>query len=130
MERKNYLIDTNIAIYYFGAMLTESSMRFLEPLLKSGYCISVINRIELLGFRNLTDAQYDALQSFVSSATVLELHEAVIIETINIRRRYNVKLPDAIVAATCRVNDCCLLTYNIKDFAKIEHLELKTLELN
>jgi len=105
-------------------------MRFLEPLLKSGYCISVINRIELLSFRNLSNAQYDALQSFVNNAKVLELDEAVIIETIHIRREYSVKLPDAIIAATCKVNNCCLLTNNTKDFAKIEELEVKALKLN
>jgi len=84
----------------------------------------------LLGFGNLSNAQYDALLSFVNSGTVLELDEAVIIETINIRRQYNIKLPDAIVAATCKVNDCCLLTNNIKDFTKIAGLKFKALELN
>ncbi len=124
------MIDTNIAIYYFGALLTESAIAFLEPLLKSSYCISVINRIELLSFRNLSNTQYDALQSFVNSASVMELDEAVIIETINIRRKYNLKLPDAIIAATCKVNDCFLLTNNTKDFAKIEGLKLKALEIS
>jgi hypothetical protein len=44
MERKNYLIDTNVAIYYFGLLLSKDSELFLESLFKDKYFISVINR--------------------------------------------------------------------------------------
>jgi hypothetical protein len=58
MERKNFLIDTNIAIYYFGLLLSESSESFLDLLIRKSYYISVINRIELLGFSKLDRNQY------------------------------------------------------------------------
>ncbi len=130
MERKNYLIDTNIAIYYFGILLSENSTSFLESLFKKTYYISVINRIELLGFDKITKHQRNALNTFVNSASIFELDESVIVETIKIRRQYNIKLPDAIIAATCIVNKCCLVTNNMKDFEKIKGLMLKNLELS
>ena len=129
MERKNYLIDTNIAIYYFGLLLTENSASFLDSLFGGTYYISVINRIELLGFNKIDANQRKALETYVNSAAIFELDETVIVETIKIRRQYNIKLPDAIIAATCIVNKCCLVTNNEKDFEKINGLVLKKLEL-
>lgn len=129
MEQHKYLIDTNVSIYYFGSILSGSAIAFLESLFNSKYYLSVINRIELLGFSNLTENEYNALETYVRSATMLELDEAVIMETIHIRREYRVKLPDAIIAATCLMNGCCLVTNNKKDFDKIIGLELKILNL-
>jgi predicted nucleic acid-binding protein len=127
MEPKNYLIDTNIAIYYFGLLLTEEATSFIEALFRNSYHISVINRIELLGFDKISSEQYKALEAFVNNATTLNLDEAVVVETIKIRQQFNTKLPDAIIAASCIVHDCCLLTNNTKDFEKISGLKLKSL---
>jgi len=129
MERKNYLIDTNVAIYYFGLLLSKDSELFLESLFKNEYFISVINRIELLGFDKLNPDQYKALELFVYNATVFALDEAIVQETINIRRIHKTKTPDAIIAATCIVKNCTLITNNIKDFEGIEGLALKTLKV-
>jgi len=40
MGRKNYLIDTNIAIYYFGLLLEKESETSLEKILTKQYFIS------------------------------------------------------------------------------------------
>ena len=129
MERKNYLIDTNVAIYYFGLLLSKDSELFLESLFKDKYFISVINRIELLGFDKLNPDQYKALELFVNNATVIDLDESIVLETINIRRAHKTKTPDAIIAATCIVKNCTLITNNRKDFESIEGLFLKTLAM-
>lgn len=129
MEPKNYLIDTNIAIYYFGSLLSEDAASFIESLFRNTYHISVINRIELLGFDKISPAQHKALEAFVNNATIIDLDEAVVIETIKIKQQFNTKLPDAIIAASCIVNDCCLLTNNSKDFEKINGLTVKSLAL-
>ncbi len=65
MEPKNYLIDTNIAIYYFGLLLTEDATSFIESLFRNNYHISIINRIALLGFDKISSEQYKALEAFV-----------------------------------------------------------------
>ena len=126
MERKNYLIDTNVAIYYFGLTLSTESEKFIEQILCAGYYISVINRIELLGFKRISENEADAFNSFISNSIILDLEEEVIIETIKLRKKYNIKLPDAIIAATCIVNDCSLITNNIKDFEQI--IELRSVK--
>ena len=124
MERKNYLIDTNVAIYYFGLALSNESEKFLDQILGKKYYISVINRIELLGFKSLNGNESDALSSFISNSIIIDLEEDIILETIQIRKKYNIKLPDAIIAATCLVNNYSLITNNIKDFDEIAGLHL------
>ena len=52
MGRK-ILIDTNIAIGYIGNRLSAKSMNKLDHIFDAEYHISVINKIELLGYPNL-----------------------------------------------------------------------------
>jgi predicted nucleic acid-binding protein len=39
-----------------------------------------------------------------------------------LRKKYKIKLPDAIIAATAIVNDFTLISHNFKDFLKITEL--------
>jgi len=82
MERKNYLIDTNVAIYYFGLALSKDAEKFLDQVLSERYFISVINRIELLGFKQLNGNESDALASFVSKSNIFDLEEDIILKNI------------------------------------------------
>jgi predicted nucleic acid-binding protein len=124
MGRTNYLIDTNVVIYYFGMSLSKESEKFIDQILADNYYISVINRIELLGFKGLSEDESEALNSLISNARIFDLEEDIIIETIQIRKKYSIKLPDAIIAATCLVNSCSLITNNVRDFDKITGLKL------
>jgi hypothetical protein len=40
MERKNYLIDTNVAIYYLGLALSKDSEKFMDQVLRKVFYIS------------------------------------------------------------------------------------------
>lgn len=44
-------------------------------------------------------------------------------KTIELRKKYNIKLPDAIIAATAIENDLTLITAD-KGFEKVEELKL------
>lgn len=124
MGRTDYLIDTNVAIYYFGLSLSEKSEKFIDKIIIGKYYISVINRIELLGFKKITENESDALSSFISNSNVIDLEEDIIVKTIYIRKKYSIKLPDAIIAATCLIHNCSLITNNIKDFDSIDGLRI------
>ncbi len=128
MGRTNYLVDTNIAIYYFGLLLAKKSEVLLEEIINNQYYISVINRIELLGNKGISVQEQAALDSFINHGIIHNLNDEIILETIKIRKNYSIKLPDAIIAATCLVNNCVLVTNNAKDFEKIERLQ--TIRLN
>ncbi len=49
---------------------------------------------------------------------LLEIDEAVSLETILIRQRTRLKLPDAIILATARVHGMLLVTRNRRDFPR------------
>jgi predicted nucleic acid-binding protein len=46
----------------------------------------------------------------------VELSEAVLLESLNLRRTHRLKLPDALIWASARVNGWQLVTRNTKDF--------------
>jgi predicted nucleic acid-binding protein len=56
---------------------------------------------------------------------VFNLTEDIILKSIEIRKHYRLKLPDAIIAATAVVNDLILLTRNTSDFEKVAQLRQK-----
>jgi hypothetical protein len=129
MGQPDYLIDTNITLYYFGQMLSAESESFLDKLFISSYYISIINRIELLGYNQINKEESKALNSFINNAEVIWLNESIVLKTIELRQKYNVKLPDAMIAASCLDNNYCLITNNVKDFSRIEGLKILQVEL-
>jgi predicted nucleic acid-binding protein len=56
-------------------------------------------------------------QLLVREFTILELDREVSAETIRLRQRTRLKLPDAIIWATARVHDLQLVTCNSRDFS-------------
>jgi predicted nucleic acid-binding protein len=116
---KRYLIDTNAIIEYLENKLPNTASVVLD---NTDIQISVISRMELLAWRKATENQLKVLNGFINASYVFGLSEPIILKTINIRKNYGVKLPDAIIAATALVNGCILVTRNIDDFKKITGL--------
>jgi predicted nucleic acid-binding protein len=52
--------------------------------------------------------------------SVLFIDQKIADMAIEIRKKQRIKLPDAIIAATAKVLNLCLVTRNIDDFKKIE----------
>ena len=51
MEQPQYLIDTNAVIDYLGQKLPDSGMAFMNSVVDAIPVISVITKIEVLGFK-------------------------------------------------------------------------------
>jgi toxin FitB len=117
---KEYLIDTNILIEYTGNLLPESANSFISQVIDEQFTISIINKIEILG-HNTAGKDIDI---FIGLADIIELTEPIANKTIEIRKAYKTKLPDAIIAATAIVNKLSIVTRDIKDFEKIEGLKV------
>ena len=119
---KNYLIDTNIGIYLMNGSLNDNALRFIEPIIDNTYNLSVITKIELLGFA-FTDANNLAnTRNFINDGIVISLTDDIVEQTIDLRQRYKIKLPDAVIAATAIVCDFTLISRNDKDFSNINEL--------
>ncbi len=61
---------------------------------------------------------------FLNFAHVIPLTDEIADVTIELRRKVNIKLPDAVIAATAFLHDLTLVTRNIKDFEKVEGLRV------
>ena len=98
-----WLIDTNVALYFLGG-------RLVERLPEGDYAISVITEMELLSYPGL-DAESEAnIRVFSSGMEGIWLSEGIIQSAIDLRRRYGLKLPDAIIASSALVIGAQLLT--------------------
>jgi hypothetical protein len=118
---KEYLIDTNSVIDYLANKLPDNANELMDGIDSK---ISVITRMELLAWPGASGEQTIILNEFIDASEVFGLEENVILKAIDIRKTFKTELPDAIIAATALVNDLTIITRNIKDFAKIEGLEV------
>ena len=90
------VIDTNILIYHLAGVLTDQAEVTLADALESGSYISIITRIELLGWRKHSPDSLIAAETLLQSVTEMPLHEEIIRLCIGLRQNYPIKLPDAI----------------------------------
>ena len=115
---QRYLIDTNVILDFMGGKLPAKSEYFLSQVIDDQINLSAINKIELLGFSNAEQVLVD----LVSFAVIYHIDDEIIDKTIELRKKYKIKLPDAIIAATAIANNFALISHNFKDFQKITEL--------
>lgn len=122
MEQR-YLLDTNVVLDFMGNKLPTKARNLLSEIIDTEINLSVISKIELLGFSKVEQD----LVSFVDYANVLMIDGNIVDKTIEIRKIYRIKLPDAIIAATALIHNMTLLTRNIRDFESIKGLTVSNL---
>ena len=116
------ILDSNTAIYLLNGTLNPTSSKAIADIADQPFVLSVIGRIELLGWEAPDEEEALKVVRFVEAAIVLPLNEPVIKRTIAVRRQYKIKLPDAIIAATALEYALTLVTRNVNDFSSIEGL--------
>lgn len=115
-----YLLDTNTVIYYLDAVLPEKSLDFIEANLdQRGSFISIISKIELLGWQAPSAHAMRQVEKFVEDSTVLPLTEEIANKAIELKRTKKIKLPDAVIAATALVHGLTVVSRNDDDFRKL-----------
>jgi len=120
---ERYLIDTNIAVYYLEYNLPDAVLDFLERILNQEANLSIISKIELLVWEYSTDDEIKKIKDFIKGTTIFLLDNKVAEKTVEIRKNYKLKLPDAIIAATAIVANLILISRNDVDFEKIHELK-------
>ena len=119
------VVDTNSLIYFFNG--NEKVINVIED--KILY-ISAITEIELLSFPRLDEESEQQIRYFIDdeNCRLIELIPSIKEQTIRIRKKHRIKLPDAVIAATALFLGIPLLTFDT-DFAKIDGLDLILLEI-
>lgn len=92
--------------------------------LQNELAFSVISELELLSFHGITSEEENNIRLFLLNCKEISLTDEIKEKTIEIRKKYKTKLPDAIVAASAIVNNLPLITAD-KGFNQIEELNLK-----
>lgn len=114
------LADSNILIYATQPEHAKLRQWLLDTLPK----VSIISRVEILGYHKLQEAEQAALTELLDNLELVYLTPACYEIAIQLRQRQKLTLGDALIAATCLEQDYTLTTANIGDFSWIE--ELKT----
>ncbi len=110
MSGIEFLLDTNMVIGLLRGSAPAVELKKTLAIGDQGNAVSQISRMELLGFSALSQTDEARIQEFLSFCEVLLIDAAVEAETIALRRRARLKLPDAIIAATASVHGLRLVT--------------------
>lgn len=107
------VFDTSILIDYL--LGRDEAQREFDRY--SRRAISIVTWMELqTGAR--TDAEADVIDLFLREFRVIEITRQVARRAVEIRRRTQVRLSDAIIWATAQTESAPLVTRNTKDFPK------------
>ena len=118
MNGNSLLIDTNIALYLLSGDITLS-----EVLDGKIVYVSFISELELLSYPGLIKHDEEIVNQFISECIVIDINKEIKIKTIELRRTYRLKLPDAIIAATASYLKQPIMTAD-SDFKKINSIDL------
>jgi predicted nucleic acid-binding protein len=115
------LVDSNVLIYAArpGADDLRRSIPWREV------AVSVVTRIEVLGYHRLSDPEREALEALFSALEVVPVSDDVAERAIELRRRRRMSLGDSIIAATALVEGIPLVTHNVSDFTGIADLQVE-----
>jgi predicted nucleic acid-binding protein len=91
--------------------------------LDNEFCISAISQIEIVGFWKLSKASRESVKDFLSTLTVIQTNPTICDIASKLRLTYNIKTPDAIIAATAKYLGFPLLTAD-EELFKIKEIEV------
>ncbi|WP_396211922.1 PIN domain-containing protein [Flavobacterium sp.] len=121
MKGIDFLVDTNFLINI------SLNNELVFPFLDYSYAISYVTEIELLGAFSISKINKKNAQNLIDNCFIIEMNPEIKKETILLKQKYKLKLPDAIIAATAIVYKLPFLTSDA-DFKNIKELNLIFLE--
>ncbi|NJQ96964.1 MAG: type II toxin-antitoxin system VapC family toxin [Hydrococcus sp. CSU_1_8] len=116
-----YVLDTNVALYLLGG-------RLVNPLPVGEFYLSVISEIELLSYPAISEAERLKVQQFLSQVVVIGIDETVKNHTIALRKKYRLKLPDAMVCASALSINSVLLS-NDAQLSRVTEITVDTVQI-
>lgn len=82
-----YLLDTNAVINYLDASLPIAGMQLLNTVVDDEPIISVVTKIETLGFNFKVVEEEAIIETFINGSTILDLNNDIVNKTIAIRKK-------------------------------------------
>ena len=109
MNGTSIVLDTNICLYLLKGDRQLAAMLEDQPIR-----VSQITRMELLSYTGITKDELKRVQVFLESWPMESIHPAIEDLAIRICRKYRLKLPDSIIAATACHLDIPLMTADLQ----------------
>ncbi len=120
------LLDSNIIIAYLNNDISTIQTLTQWRLDNQALFISPICIAEVLSLDILTLAEVRSITTFLDTFSVLPITTSTALAAAKLRREYNIKLPDAMIAATA-IENCTLLATRDKNFYKIPSITIVTI---
>jgi predicted nucleic acid-binding protein len=117
MSGNNILLDTNAIIAVLDGHPVAK-----EIINHNILHISFITELESLSYQKLTSEDRYLIRNFLDECILLELNTEIKKATIDLRIKYKLKLPDAIIAATANYYQLPLVSAD-KVFSKVREIE-------
>lgn len=123
MNGIDFLADTNFLIF------TTQGNPIVEPFLDYNIGISFVSEMELLGVFSISKTQKLNMQNIIDECFVIDMNIEIKKKAIQIKQKYKIKLPDAIIAATAILYNIPFITADA-DFKVVKELNLIFIENN
>ena len=118
MNGNRFLLDTNIILYILsGDKIIANYLR--NQILYT----SIICEIELLSYKSISVEQEKEIKNFLKEFRIISIDQGVKDLSIQLRKKYALKIPDTIIAATSISLEIPLVTAD-KEFKKVSELTL------
>ncbi len=104
MNGNRFLLDTNIILYVMGEKID------ILALPEGEFYISFVTELELLSYPSLSTQEEQRIKKLLSEIPIIDIYQKIKDQTIQFRRRHQLKLPDAIIVATALFLNATLIT--------------------
>jgi toxin FitB len=119
------LFDSSAVILYFNDALSADALALMQRAIEQGTgAISVVTRAEVLAWPSHTAPSIQEAIAGLASFEHLGVDTLVADEAARIRRECNLKLPDALIAATALLRGLPVVTANAGDFERVAQLQV------
>jgi len=114
-----YLIDSNIIVYSYLPKYEYLRSFFI----KESVFVSEVSKVEVLGYHKLTVDEEIYFKDIFSFIPNILPSQQVYDTAIDIRKKYNLKLGDSLIAATALAKNLSIYTRNLSDFEKVTTID-------
>ncbi len=117
-----YTLDTNAIIYYVQEDAHATSV--LEAIYARNVpvYVSVMTEAELFAFAHLSDEEAERIEQFLKTVSVIPMDSQIARMTAVVRKMYQLKMADSVIAATALFTGTRLVTRNTQDFQRVSQL--------
>ena len=122
MNGNKFLLDTNIILYLIANMID------INDLPEGEFLISFITELGLLSYSAISKSDEEKIKKFLKEIPIINIDQNIKNKTIEFRKKYKLKLPDAIIAATTFESNGILIT-NDETIKIVKEIYVKSVSL-